>query len=192
MQVRLVAVVIFHAFYTLDFMRNLVLATVITLVACGSTSVPPLDLSIAIEPDLALPADLAMPTDAAPSDFAFAQCASPSPGIYGETVQYTYELMAGAPPSFATSVSTVIVKNNGSYSRPSPVFASPDRYHCSFETVDATTCMAACCPGQASSPTMYFDSGGWTMWTSGACAFQTTTGAQFVANIVSVEGYFTR
>lgn len=174
-------------------MRNFVFAATLIFAGCGSASMPVGDLSVVVEPDLSLSADLAAsPIDASLPDFAFSLCTMPKAGIYNETVQYQYVPVSGGPSTFASSGSTVVIKNDGSYIRPSTVFGSPDRYHCLFTNVDAVTCFAACCPGQPSSPTMYFDGGGWTMWMGGACSFQTTTGSQYIANIASVEAYFTR
>jgi len=174
-------------------MRYFMIATAF-LCACGSSDKQPPDIAVAVEVDLAAPDDLTVlaSIDAALPDFAFSSCTPPHVGIYNETVQYSYVPAAGGPSTFASSGSIVAIKNDGSYTRPSAVFTSPDRYHCLFTSVDALTCLTACCPGQASSPTMYVDNGGWALWTGGACAFQTTTGAQFIANIADVEAYFTR
>lgn len=174
-------------------MRYVVIATAVLCAACSSSDkAPPLDLAIVLEADLAQLIDLTAPDAASPPDFAFSPCTAPHAGIYYETVQYSYVPAAGGTSTFAAFGSTVVVKNDGSYIRAASTFASPDRYHCAFTSVDALTCLAACCPGQGSSPTMYFDNGGWAQWTSGACAFQTVTGAQYIANITDVEAYFTR
>jgi len=168
---------------------------VFLLATCGNADKVPPDLTVTVEADLAMLVDSAMPSSdmiGVLPDFAFSPCATPKPGIYNETVQYNYAPAAGGPAMFASWGSTAVVRNDGSFSRPSNVFVSPDRYHCGFTTFDMLTCIAVCCPGQAGSPTMYFDAGGWTTWTGGACAFQTTTGAQFIANILTVDGYFTR
>src|SRR5512147_1735382 len=170
-------------------MRHLALLA-ITLAACGDGGDAP-DLAPLVTPDLSVAeSDLSVPP--LPPDLMPPLCATPQPGIYAEVVQYNYTPAAGGTAMFATSETFAIVKNDGSYMRPSSTFTSPTLFHCSFTAVDPATCMAPCCPGQTASPTMYFDRGGWVIWSGGACAFQTATGAQFIANITDVEGYFQR
>lgn len=169
-------------------MRYYMLAATL-LIGCGSAPAP-LDLASPVVLDFAAPVeDLAQP---APPDLAFSICTAPQPGIYNELLFYNYTLAGGGTAMGANSQTAVIVKNDGSFVRPSTTFATPTLYHCSFTAVDSTTCLAPCCPGQTASPVMYFDKGGWTFWVGGACAFQTTTGAQYIANITDVEGFFVR
>lgn len=161
-------------------MRYVLIATLAA--GCSSNQATPSDLSTAA-------ADMAVP-DMSPAPPA--PCDSPRPGIYGETVQYTYAPIGGGQPMFSTYASTVIVRNSGAFERPLSAIYSPTQFHCGFSAVDPQTCTAPCCPGQVSSPTLYFDRGGWTTWMAGACSFQTTTAATYAATITDAEGTFSR
>lgn len=164
---------------------------VLALAACGDgPQIPELDLAVPVV-DLAKPADLAQPADMV--QLPPPACTTPRPGIYTEYLQYTYVQVTGpGTPFIVTYGAPVVIKNSGALERPAGGFPSPDRFHCSFDIADAASCMAQCCPGQPSSPVLYFDGGGWTMWTAGSCAFQTTLAAQYIATVTAVDGIFLR
>ncbi len=161
---------------------------VLFAVACGSSPAPA-DLTSPVFDFAAPDDDMAAPI---PPDMVTLPCTMPQPGIYSEVVIYNYVPAAGGTSMLASAQTNVIIKNDGTISRPSSGFTTPTLYHCNFAAIDPVTCLASCCPGQPTSPTMYFDKGGWTFWLGGACSFQTTTAAQYIANITEVEGYFVR
>jgi hypothetical protein len=114
----------------------------------------------------------------------------PMPGIYNEGVSYTFVSASGGMPTMVGWNSTVVVRNDGTFARPvTGPPAGPAQFHCTYTSVDQQTCMAPCCPDQVTSPVMYFDKGGWTIWTTGSCAFQTLSAAQYIATITTIESY---
>lgn len=165
-------------------MKHLALALVVMGCGGGGAGIAP-DLSAQVSE-----LDLAVALDLSPSPDLSEPCTPPQAGVYNEQVQFNYAPAGGGTAMYATSVSTAIVRNDGSFARPQPAFAAPTLFHCNFTAIDRMTCLAACCPSQMASPTLYVDKGGWSLWLGGACAFQTTTGAQYVANVTDVAGYF--
>jgi len=163
----------------------------LALAACDDgPHLMPVDLAIPAM-DMTEPVDMTKPVDMV--ELPPPACTSPLPGIYTEYLQYTYVPVNGpGSPATVTYGAPVTVRNDGAFDRPKGGFQSPNVFHCTFDAPDKTTCMAQCCPGQPSSPTLYFDSGGWTMWTSGSCAFQTTLAAQYIATVTAIDGIFLR
>ena len=172
----------------------------ISLLGCGGSGMPlPRDLAEAPPPDLlhVEPVDMAKmaPPDLSvvvPPDMAVPYCTFPLPGIYTESIIYSYTLNGAGNPTQAYASSILAVKPDGTYVRPSTIFTGPTVFHCEFTDVDPMTCQALCCPGQVTSPVLYFASGGWTMWLSGTCDFQTSSAQQYVAGITSVSAYRTQ
>ena len=165
---------------------NTVFLMMFVLSGCGSPTkdsplmdMPePIDASVRASPDLS-----------PRIDFSIAPCTAPQPGIYIENVSYTYNTNVG--PMNALSSSTPIVRNSGQIDRSQPIVDST-RFHCSFSSFDPLTCLAPCCPGEATSPSVYVDRGGWTTWSPGMCSFSTASGAQYTATIMYVDSVFSR
>lgn len=163
------------------------------LAGCGSGAPVSADLSSPVVEDFAVGAvDFSTPLP--PPDLMPPTCSMPKPGIYNESITFTYVPAAGGMVTLSGNTQTAIVRNDGTITRPVVTFPAPNLFHCNFTTVavDTKTCLALCCPDQASSPTLYVDGSGWTLWLGGACAYQTTTGAQYVANVTASDGYFVR
>jgi hypothetical protein len=123
---------------------------------------------------------------------AFSACTAPMPGIYSETIYYNYVSSFGGVAQSAGSTAALVVRNDGSFERPMTALVSPMQFHCSFTNVDPMSCLADCCPGQLSTPVMYFDRAGRTMWVGGTCQFTTMPSGSYVATITDVEGYLSR
>lgn len=174
-------------------MRNLLFVACL-LSGCGSGSKEPgaadlaqavvLDLAHVDEPDLAVVLPIA--------DMAFSPCTAPMPGIYSETIYYNYVSGAGGVAQSAGGSAILVVRNDGSFERPVMPLVSPTQFHCGFTSIDPLTCLANCCPGQPSTPVMYFDRAGWTLWVGGTCQFTTTPGSSYIATITDVEGFLNR
>ena len=160
------------------------------LVGCGSGAQPTADLALPSSPEDLSVVDLALPS--VPPDMVVLPCSSPKAGIYNESISFTYAPAGGGMAIAAGNTQPAIVRNDGTLTRPMATFPAPNLFHCNFTAVDPKTCLATCCPDQASSPLVYVDGGGWILWLGGACAYQTTTGAQYVANVTMLDGYFVR
>lgn len=163
-------------------MRYVVAIFLLTSAACGDKSNDPFDLSVLIdaaEPivDLATPADLLPPP----------ACSLPVAKVYLESVGYQFvQIGSGGSPSGVFTASPASVTNRGQIVRPKTPFTSAT-YHCEFTeaNIDAMTCTAPCCPGQPSSPIVYVDASGWSLWQSGSCAYAAGS-AQYVATIIQI------
>jgi hypothetical protein len=155
--------------------------------SCGENSKPAPDLAMTLICDAAVapPIDISMnPVD------MFSPCTLPRPGIYLEIIPYTYQAVSGGNPTFTSSSSTVVVKNSGALQHASNSPYSPDRFDCSFTSIDPTTCTALCCPGQLNSPIIYADGGGWAMITPGSCQFTGPLNGGYIANIGDIQSLF--
>lgn len=164
------------------------------VVGCGDGAGPALgDMTPAPPTDLsAVVVDISPPP--APPDMAVAKCTTPMPGIYSEYIQFNWVPLGGGVSMGSGWQSQVVVKNDGAIERPTTNIPAPTLYHCLFTEadLDKDACLAPCCPKQATSPLVYFEKAGWTMWIGGTCQYQTTGGIQYSATIVDVEGAFSR
>jgi hypothetical protein len=168
-------------------MRYGALIFLIVCGACDDDGVGGTDLSVPAISDAAAPiVDLAsldlLPPPPPPA------CSLPAPREYLEQISYQYVQIGGGGggPVSAYYGGPVVVSNRGQIVRPKTPLASAS-YRCEFTevNVDENTCTAACCPGQPSSPIVYVDSAGWSIWQSGSCAY--TAGAlQYVATITTI------
>jgi hypothetical protein len=167
-------------------MRYVVLVFLFACGACGDDGVEgSTDLAVPLIVDASQPiVDLASP-DLLPS--LPPACSLPAAREYVEQVGYQYvQIGGGGVPGSVYSGTPVVVTNRRQIVRPKTPLTSSN-YRCEFTEVniDENTCTASCCPGQPSSPIVYVDSAGWSLWQSGSCAF-TAGPTQYVATITTI------
>lgn len=167
------------------------LAFALILGACGSTSVPPPDLSTL--PDMTKEREEEPDLSAAvpPPDLMPPLCLLPKPGIYNEGNYFTYRTTPTGMTTYTSNGITVVVQPDGLIVRqPIPV-NTVNQWHCDSPMMEnPTTCQVPCCAGDpATVPMVYFSQNGWSLFRLGTCQWKDSNFVTFYIDVQNVFGH---